>query len=40
MSGLPVTDAPLAVQDVTVRLGGEVILSCVTLDVRRGSSWR
>ncbi|BBN93862.1 ABC transporter ATP-binding protein [Deinococcus grandis] len=36
MSGLPVTDAPLAVQDVTVRLGGEVILSCVTLDVRRG----
>lgn len=36
MSGLPVTDAPLAVQDVTVRLGGEVILSGVTLDVRRG----
>ncbi|GGB58445.1 ABC transporter permease subunit [Deinococcus soli (ex Cha et al. 2016)] len=29
-------DAPLAVQDVTVRLGGEVILSGVTLDVRRG----
>ncbi|GGR95604.1 ABC transporter permease subunit [Deinococcus sedimenti] len=36
MSGEPATDAPLAVQDVTVRLGGEVILSGVTLDVRRG----
>lgn len=32
----PGADAPLAVQDVTVRLGGEVILSGVTLDVRRG----
>ncbi|GGL11817.1 ABC transporter permease subunit [Deinococcus radiotolerans] len=32
----PSADAPLAVQDVTVRLGGEVILNGVTLDVRRG----
>ncbi|WP_221089695.1 ABC transporter permease subunit [Deinococcus aquaedulcis] len=32
----PAAQAPLAVQDIAVRLGGELILDGVTLDVQRG----